>query len=123
MATTLQIPVGRGHALLANMPAVVDYVIGGWQYTASARYYSGRLLMFNTSYIVDGDPTLDNPTHDRWFDTTKFKVQDSFKPRTNPWYYDGLTGPSVFLTDMTLTKMFNVTRESHRSTRRGVQRI
>ena len=58
---------------------------------------------------MDGNPKLDNPTRDRWFDTTKFKgLQDSFTPRTNPWYYDGLTGPSVFLTDLTLTKFFKL---------------
>ena len=38
-----------------------------------------------------------------------FAVQDTFTPRSNPWFYDGLNGPSVFLTDMTLTKMFSLT--------------
>jgi len=111
-AATLQIPVGRGRAFLNSMPKAADLIIGGWQYSTAARFYSGRMLMFNTSYIVDGDPTLDNPTRDRWFDTSKFKVQDTFKPRTNPWYYDGLTGPSVFLADMTLTKMFDITEKT-----------
>jgi hypothetical protein len=37
-----------------------------------------------------------------------FGVADSFTPRSNPWYYDGLNGPSWTVTDMTLTKMFNV---------------
>ncbi len=52
---------------------------------------------------------MSNPTNDQWFDTTKFAVQDSFTPRSNPWYFDGLNGPSVFMTDMTLTKMFSLT--------------
>jgi hypothetical protein len=108
-ALTWQIPVGRRQAFLANMPKALDFVVGGWQYSALSRFYSGRQLLFATSYVVDGNPTLSNPTRDRWFDTSKFKVQDSFKPRTNPWYYDGLNGPSIFLTDMTLTKMFNIT--------------
>ena len=84
-------------------------MLGGWQYTATARYYSGRPLLFTTSYVVDGDPTLDNPTRDRWFDTSMFAVQDTFTPRSNPWYFDGLERPGAFLADMTLTKMFNVT--------------
>jgi len=105
---TWQLPVGRGQAFLGNMPKVLDGVIGGWQVSPSTRYYSGRLLLFSTSYIVDGNPKLENPTRDRWFDTSKFKgLQDSFTPRTNPWFYDGLNGPSIFLADMTLTKMFN----------------
>jgi len=111
-AFTWQLPFGQGHAFLSNIPKALDFAIGGWQYSAVTRFYSGRLLMFNTSYVVDGNPKLDAPNRDRWFDTSKFKsLQDSFKPRTNPWFYDGLTGPRVFLADMTLTKMFNVTEK------------
>jgi Carboxypeptidase regulatory-like domain/TonB dependent receptor len=106
---TWQLPIGRGHAFFTNMPKALDLAVGGWQLAPSTRYYSGRLVLFDRPYIVDGNPKLDNPTRDRWFDTTKFKnVQDSFTPRTNAWYYDGLTGPSVFLTDLTLTKFFNL---------------
>jgi len=109
-AMTWELPVGRGHRFLGNAPRVFDLVLGGWQYSAVTRFYSGRQLLFSTSYVVEGDPTLENPTRDRWFDTSKFKsLQDSFKPRTNPWFYDGLTGPQVFLADMTLSKKFNVT--------------
>ena len=101
------------------MPKVLDAVIGGWQLSPSTRYYSGRLLIFGTSYVTDGNPRLENPTRDRWFDTTKFKsLQDSFTPRANPWFYDGLTGPATFVTDMTLTKMFNIS-ESKRIELRG----
>jgi hypothetical protein len=101
------------------MPKVLDAVIGGWQLSPATRYYSGRQLLFSTSYVVEGNPKLDQPTRDRWFDTSKFKsLQDSFTPRTNPWHYDGLVGPATFVTDMTLTKMFNV-GESKRIEVRG----
>ncbi len=120
-AVTWQLPVGRDRAFLSNMSLPLEMVIGGWQASAATRWYSGRLLLFGNnnafaspqfSYVVDGNPKLDNPTRDRWFDTSKFiSVQDSFTPRSNPWYYDGLTGPSFMLTDMTLTKMFNLTNK------------
>ena len=109
-AITVQIPVGRGRAYLSDMSTALDMVLGGWQYTATGRYYSGRPLLFGTSYVVTGNPKLDNPTNDRWFDTSKFAVQDTFTPRSNPWYYDGLNGPGVFTTDMTLTKIFNLSQ-------------
>jgi hypothetical protein len=64
--------------------------------------------VFPVSYIVNGDPTLDSPTRDRWFDTTKFAVQDTFTPRSNPWTFNGLNGPAVFIADMTLTKSFSL---------------
>jgi hypothetical protein len=104
-----QVPIGKDRAWLSNIPTALDYAIGGWQYTASTRYYSGQLLLFNNPYLVDGNPKVDNPTRDRWFDTSKFSVQPAFTPRSNPWYFDGLVGPHTFVTDMTLTKMFQFT--------------
>ncbi|HEX7486667.1 MAG TPA: carboxypeptidase-like regulatory domain-containing protein [Vicinamibacterales bacterium] len=108
-AITWQIPVGKDRRFGASMPKVADWVAGGWQYSAATRWYSGRALLFGTSYIVSGNPKLDNPTRDRWFDTSMFSVADSNTPRSNPWYYDGLNGPGWTVTDMTLTKMFNLT--------------
>ena len=108
-ALTWQIPVGRGRAVGTNWNAAMDSVLGGWQYTASGRYYSGRPVFFNTSYVVSGNPKLESPTRDRWFDTSMFAVQDSFTPRSNPFTYSGLNGPAAAFTDMTLTKNFNLT--------------
>jgi hypothetical protein len=107
-AATVQLPFGRGHAIGSNMPRALDLAVGGWQYTGTARYYSGRPLLFGTSYVVTGNPKLSNPSRSQWFDTSKFSVQDSFTPRSNAWYYDGLDGPGTFMTDMTLTKMFSL---------------
>jgi hypothetical protein len=108
-AVTWQLPIGRDRAVWSSMPAALDVLLGGWQVTAAGRYYSGRQVIFPTSYVVNGDPTLDNPTRDRWFDTSVFAVQDAFTPRSNPWTFDGLNGPSVFLADMTLTKGISFT--------------
>jgi len=108
-AATVEVPIGKNRPFLSNMPAALDMVVGGWQYSLSAKLYSGDLLLFQNSYVVDGNPKLANPTRDRWFDTSMFHVQDSFTPRSNPWYFDGLNGPGTFMTDMTLTKMFNLT--------------
>jgi hypothetical protein len=108
-ALTWQLPVGRGRTFLTELPTALDLALGGWQFTTAARYYSGRQILFSNSYLVNGDPRVDGQTRDRWFDTSVFAVQDTFTPRSNPWFFDGLDGPSVFLTDMTLTKSFNVT--------------
>ena len=66
------------------------------------------MLLFSNSYLVDGNPKIDNPTNGQWFDTTKFKVQDAFTPRSNAWFYDGLVGPRSSNTDLTVTKTFRV---------------
>jgi hypothetical protein len=104
---TWQLPIGRDRAYLADMPAALDAIVGGWQYTASGRWYSGRPLIFG-NVLVDGDPTLDSPTRDRWFDTSRFSVADAFTPRSNPAFYDDLDGPAAWFADMTLTKMFSL---------------
>ena len=64
-AVTWQIPVGRERAYLSSLPLPLDLAIGGWQYTAATRYYSGRLLLFGNSYVVDANPKLAKPTRDR----------------------------------------------------------
>jgi hypothetical protein len=107
-AVTWQLPIGRERAFLSDLPLPLELVLGGWQFTTAGRFYSGRQLMFPTSYVVSGNPKIDNPTRDRWFDTSVFAVQDSFTPRSNPWFFDGLNGPRVFLADMTLTKSFTL---------------
>ena len=111
-ALTWQVPVGRERRFLSDMPVVLDAVLGGWQISTATRWYSGRPLLFNTSYIVDGDPTLDNPTNDLWFDVSKFHVQDAFTPRSNPWVFDGLVGPGSATTDLTVTKNFRLVSRS-----------
>lgn len=107
---TWQLPVGRDRAWLNDMPLALDYVVGGWQYTASARIYSGRPVLFTNALTVNGDPTLADPTRAAWFDTSVFAAQAAFTPRTNPVYYDGLNGPGAWFLDMTLTKSFPIGR-------------
>jgi hypothetical protein len=107
-AVTWEIPVGRQRAYWSNMPVALDWVIGGWQLAASTRWYSGRPVLFTTSYIVSGEPKISDPANDKWFDTSVFKLQDTFTPRNNPFYYEGLNGPTFWLVDSTLTKNFNI---------------
>jgi hypothetical protein len=109
-AVTWQLPFGRDRKYGSTMPAALDWVVGGWQYSLATRFYSGRPLLFGTSYVVTGNPKIDNPTRDRWFDTSMFAVADTYTPRSNPYYYDGLNGPGWTITDMTLTKMFSFGR-------------
>jgi hypothetical protein len=107
-AVTWALPVGKDQQYLNDLNGLGEAVLGGWHFTTTARYYSGRQVIFPTSYVVNGDPTLDSPTRDRWFDTSKFAVQDTFTPRSNPWTFDGLNGPATFLADMTMTKSFSL---------------
>jgi hypothetical protein len=41
-------------------------------------------LLFGTSYVVSGDPKIDNQTRDRWFDTSKFSVRIASRRGATP---------------------------------------
>lgn len=110
---TWDIPIGKGKMLLSDAPKAVDYILGGWRLTNTSRYYSGRLLRFGfgTKLNISGNPVLENPTRDRWFDTSVFSAVNETTQnqlRTNPWTFKGLVGPSTFQTDATLTKSFSI---------------
>lgn len=103
-AFTWELPFGQGRAYLSDMPAALEYIIGGWQYSSAVRIYSGRPVLFTNAVAVSGNPTLEDPTFDRWFDTSLFSAQPAFTPRTNPVAFDGLNGPGAWFVDMTMTK-------------------
>ena len=124
-AVSWDIPIGKGRSYLKDVPKGVDYVIGGWTFTTTARLYSGRPLFFTQNLIVDGNPKINNPTQTLYFDTTKFhKLPTTTNPdgvtannndpvnlhkRDNPWTYPGLFGPGVEQVDMTMSKSFKLT--------------
>ena len=111
-AVTYQLPFGRGRWLLRNPAKPVDAIAGGWQMTATTRWYSGRLLQFGQSLTMTGDPLLDDPSRDRWFNTGAFaRLPDADRniPRSSPYTFAGLTGPGTSQTDITLSKSFALT--------------
>ena len=117
-AISWDIPIGKGRAYLNSVPKGVDYIVGGWTLTTSTRIYSGRPLFFNQNLIVTGNPKISNPTQTRWFDTSMFSalptstdptLPNNLHKRDNPWTYDGLYGPGVWQTDMTMNKSFKLT--------------
>ncbi len=110
---TWDIPVGRGKMFLSRAPKIVDYILGGWRLSNTSRYYSGRLLRFGfgTKLNVTGNPVLENPTRDGWFDTSVFSAVNEttqLQVRANPWTFPKLVGPATFQTDATLSKSFAI---------------
>ena len=58
---------------------------------------------------MNGDPHIDNPTPERWFNTAAFSRLPDYTPRSNPWQYPGMTGPGYLNIDASLVKSFAVT--------------
>ena len=108
LAGTYELPFGKGRQYLSNANRVVDAIVGGWATSHMFMWNNGGLLTFG-AMLVSGNPKIDNPTRDKWFDTSKFAINPSYTPRTNPWYYDGLRGPGWWSWDATAVKYFKVT--------------
>jgi hypothetical protein len=109
-ASIYQIPFGRGRQFMNNSHRMVDAVLGGWALSGIFTYNTGTFLRFGGA-LADGDPTLDNPTRDRWFDTSRVRVLPAFTRRENPLQYPRLTGPSFRNIDVTMAKEFQVTEK------------
>jgi hypothetical protein len=108
LAGTYELPVGRNRRFLAGVHSLVNGVLGGWSLSGIYTYSSGPFIRFNQA-IIEGNPRIDDPTRDRWFDTSMFTRPAAFTPRTNPWQYEGVTGPRLWNVDLTLAKFFPIT--------------
>jgi hypothetical protein len=112
IASVYEPPFGKGRKLLSVLPRAADALIGGWQLSAVLKYQSGDYLQTG-SYQVSGNPAIGNPTPTRWFDTSRFSLNPAYTPRSNPWFYDGLTGPRYVNLDTTLSKKFMILEKLH----------
>jgi hypothetical protein len=110
VAGTWEIPVGRGRARLSSLPRAADMLLGGWDLTGLLTWRSGFFVRFG-GMEVNGDPRIDNPTPDRWFNTSIFSRLPAYTPRTNPWQYPGLTNPGLFNLDSSIVKRVPVTEK------------
>ncbi|MEK7403849.1 MAG: TonB-dependent receptor [Acidobacteriota bacterium] len=107
LSGTFELPLGKGRRYLGGAPRAADLLLGGWSYSPLVTYNSGDWLSFG-AFIASGNPMLDNPARQKWFDTSKFQRQPAYTPRTNPLYYPGLTGPRQWNLDSTLSKYFRL---------------
>jgi hypothetical protein len=112
LAGTYELPVGRGKRYGAAMHPVLNAALGGWQLSGIYSYRSGEFIRFGGAEVT-GDPAIDNPGPQKWFNTDAFRVLPAFTPRTNPMQYDGITGPIFWNTDATVSKTFPI-KESYR---------
>lgn len=108
IASSYELPVGKGRTFLSNAPRAVDALVGGWQVTGVVTYTSGDYPRFG-SLVVTGNPCISNPTPQHWFNTSVFSLPSGYAIQTNPLQYSCLTGPSFFDLDASLIKNVHVT--------------
>lgn len=107
------LPIGRGRRLLSGLTPALDYLLGGWQLSGIASAgtgtpfhasYTSSLVGFPTSGRADvvGDPTVDNPTLGRWFNTAAFAAPAPYALGNSG--RNNLYGPGVWYFDAGIMK-------------------
>jgi hypothetical protein len=109
-AAIYELPFGRGRKYMHGANRLVDAILGGWEVNGLFTYNTGLFLRFG-GLLVNGDPTVEDPTQARWFDTTVFRQLPPFTRRENPLQYDDLTGPRFANVDAVLAKQFSIIGE------------
>ena len=107
IAGSYDFPIGKGRKFGASMHPVLNGVFGGWQMSGIYTYRSGEFLRMPAAEVV-GDPYIANPGPQMWFNADAFRVLPASLRRTNPFQYDGITGPIMWNVDATLSKVFPI---------------
>jgi hypothetical protein len=107
-AGVVELPFGKGRQWANSLHPVMDGLVGGWQISSMISWQNGDLLTFG-QMEASGDPRIEDPTPQRWFDTSKFARAIAYTPRVNPRFYVGLVGPGWFNWDGTISKSFPLT--------------
>jgi len=109
IAGSWDVPVGKGRKYANNVNPVLDAIMGGWSTSSFFMWSNGPRLTFGAAIAPADSPKIDNPTRDKYFDTSKFAQIPAYTPRTNPWYYPDLRGFGFWNWDATVSKYFPIT--------------
>jgi hypothetical protein len=73
------VPFGKGRKFGATANPVVDAILGGWSTGVLAQFQKGLPVnLARATMSLGRSAELDNPTVDRWFDTTAFRPAEPF---------------------------------------------
>jgi hypothetical protein len=110
-----ELPIGRGKRFGGGMPRVLNGVVGGWQLSSIYRFTSGAPLTpvvpgatlgngVNARPDIVGDPHLDHPNVNLWFNPAAFAKPPAFQfGNSAPGV---ITGPAEHILDTGFMKNF-----------------
>ena len=129
LASTFELPFGRGKRLLSDATTGIDRLVGGWQLNANVTIQSG--LPFDVTYreaFLDrdvgpnrpdliGDPYAGGGTQDRWFNATPIGSPGSAFARPAVATFgnlprNSLTGPGYWRVDASLFKRVTLSKKA-----------
>lgn len=118
-----ELPFGRGRAFLNE--GIGAAIFGGWTLTGSLNTRSGRPFtvtqsgdplrlgsLSTTLPDLIGDPTVENPTVDGFFNTAAFRALPSGATRFGDQPRNSLRGPGFASLDMAIHRRFGLGREN-----------
>lgn len=112
-------PFGRGKSFGGDMPKALDYVIGGWVAAGIATFQSGLPIAVSRPSVNSGSSArLDNPTIDRWFDTSVFSAAPAFTFGNVGRLLPDVRGDALTNLDLNISKNFYI-KERFRFQLRG----
>ncbi|MCC6585430.1 MAG: carboxypeptidase regulatory-like domain-containing protein [Bryobacterales bacterium] len=110
-----ELPFGKKHSLLANLPRWADSIIGGWQANAIIRLQTGKPIELATNAIPTGADPNDVPggqNWDQWINPASFTtVTNAFLVRRWSTRYNNLRSPGIHRFDMSVNKKVSVTEK------------
>jgi hypothetical protein len=98
-----ELPFGHGKALLNSSHALVDHLVGGWQFNWVITYQSMGPLGFSGAERL-GRSQADPRTVDQWFDVSQFVPQEPFTLRTLSSWVADVRQQGIRRWDVTLMK-------------------
>ena len=119
---TYELPFGRGKSLGSNWNPVLNATLGNWQFNGIFTLNSGLPLQINnpvnTSFSFGGNqrpdatgisPHLENPTIQRWFDTSAFTIARNYTFGNMGRVHPTLKTDRVENFDLSVFKNFRIT--------------
>jgi len=118
IAGVYDLPLGKKKTIGANLPAVLDYIVGGWQFNWDVTYQSGWTVDYpNAKQVRPDSAKLDNSTFARWFNTSlwddpatgrRVPAQEQFTLRDFPTRFGDVRVPGYQNWDLSLSKYFPI---------------
>ena len=122
LATTYELPIGRGRRLGTDMNKVLDVIVGGWQFNGTYEWQQGQPIQFGTAAFYAGDITQlrsragQNDGNGQKFgvaplpafNTTGFLTLSSSSLRTVPSTLDNLRHMPFTSVQLSLAKNFKI---------------
>jgi hypothetical protein len=95
---------------MSGMSPELDTIVGGWQISGTYTLGTGQKLVFGTMVAPSSVEKIGKTGAGQyWFDVTGFERQPAYTRRSNPWYYNNLTGPGYANLDLALSKRVHIT--------------